>query len=267
MVSSTGLTILVGGVGELFQSDLDVGRRAVEDLRQQDLPDGVFVEELTYGAIAVTHRLDELRPDALVLVGARDEPGRPPGMVQRRVVHDLDVDPEAVQGAVRDAGVGYVDLDLLLTVAAGFDALPRRTVVIEVQPEATGPGVELSASVAAALDQVLVKVRHEIRLVPLFDIAGMVRDSLADGHVAPSSALDAVTDLLSAIETLDTEGRWGQAFGQKNRLEQAISAGADTTGMTHADWATWWGLIEELTRLEAWSVQDLPDSEVSNRPA
>jgi hydrogenase maturation protease len=269
VVTSTGLTILVGGVGELFQSDLDVGRRAVESLRKEDPPDGVFVEELTYGAIAVTHRLDELRPDALVLVGARDEPGRPPGTVARRVVHELDVDPEAVQGAVLNAGVGYVDLDLLLTVAAGFDALPKRTVVIEVQPEATGPGTDLSASAAAALDRVLQKVRDEVRLAPLFDIAAMVRDSLADGHVAPSPALDAVTALLSAIETLDTEGRWGQTFGEKNRLEQAIAAGADTTGMTHADWATWWGLIEELTRLEAWSVRDLPGADVngwSERP-
>jgi hydrogenase maturation protease len=257
---STGLTILVGGVGELFQSDLDLGRRVVERLRQEALPDGVVVEELTYGAIAVTHRLDELRPDVLVLVGARDEPDRPPGTLARRVVREFAVDPEAVQGAVLDAGVGYVDLDLLLAVAGGFGSLPRRTVVIEVQPEVTGPGTELSASGTAALEQVLQSVRNEIRLAPLFDIADVVRDSLADGHVAPSLALDAVTALLAAIETLDAEGRWGRTFGEKNRVEQAIASGADTTGMTHADWATWWGLIEELTRLEAWSVRDLPGS-------
>lgn len=257
MGASTGLTVLVGGVGELFQSDLDLGRRVVERLRQEDLANGVVVEELTYGAIAVTHRLNELRPDALVLVGARSQPGRAPGMVSRHVVAEVDLEPDAVQAAVVDAAVGYVDLDLLLAVAGGFDALPKRTVVIDVQPDETGPGTELSASSTAALEQVLEMVRTEIRLAPLFDIAGTVRDSLADDHVAESPALDAATALLTAIETLDAEGRWGRTFSEKNRLEQAIAVGADTTGMTYADWATWWGLVEELTRLEEWSIRDL----------
>ena len=64
------MQILVGGVGELYQGDLDLGRRAVERLGTEDLGPGVLVEELHYGAVAVAQRLEDLRPDLLILIGA-----------------------------------------------------------------------------------------------------------------------------------------------------------------------------------------------------
>ena len=64
------MTVLVGGVSELFQGDLDLGRLAVARLLDEDLGPGVLVEDLHYGAVAVAQRLEEVRPDTLVLVGA-----------------------------------------------------------------------------------------------------------------------------------------------------------------------------------------------------
>ncbi|MGH9281391.1 MAG: hypothetical protein ACRD0S_00475, partial [Acidimicrobiales bacterium] len=77
----SGVAVLVGGVGELYQGDLDLGRVAVERLAQEALGDHVAVEDLHYGAVAVAQRLEELRPAHLVLVGgvARD---RAPGTVE-----------------------------------------------------------------------------------------------------------------------------------------------------------------------------------------
>ena len=60
---------LVGGVGELYQGDLDLGRRAVERLGHDARGEGVLVEELYYGAVAVLHRLRELRPASLIVDG------------------------------------------------------------------------------------------------------------------------------------------------------------------------------------------------------
>ncbi|MBA3798713.1 MAG: hypothetical protein H0X18_06375, partial [Geodermatophilaceae bacterium] len=79
------VAVLVGGVSELFQHDLDLGRLAVERLQDEDLGQGVVVEELHYGAVAVAQRLEDLRPAALVLISAVRR-GRPPGTVQRRRV-------------------------------------------------------------------------------------------------------------------------------------------------------------------------------------
>ncbi len=67
---SPAISVLVGGVGELYQGDLDVGRQVIEGLAGEDLGAHVAVEDLHYGAVAVAQRLDEVQPSTLVLVGA-----------------------------------------------------------------------------------------------------------------------------------------------------------------------------------------------------
>jgi Ni,Fe-hydrogenase maturation factor len=103
------VTVLVGGVGQLYQGDLDLGRLAAERLAAEALGPDVLVEELHYGAVAVAQRLEELRPRALVLVGAVAR-GRRPGTVERRLIRNLHLPPERVQRAVGDAVTGYVTL-------------------------------------------------------------------------------------------------------------------------------------------------------------
>ena len=153
--------ILVGGVAELYQGDLDLGRRAVGRLEDEDLGADVVVEDLSYGAVAVVQRLEELRPDALVLVAAQAR-GRRPGAVERREVQPLDLPPEEIQLAVGDAVTGYVTVDLLMEVAAALGALPVRTVCIEVEPASVRPSEELTPEARAGLDDALELVRAEI---------------------------------------------------------------------------------------------------------
>jgi hydrogenase maturation protease len=151
--------IVVGGVGQLWQGDLDLGRVAAERL-EGALGPGVVVEDLYYGAVAVAQRLEDLRPDALVLVGARSR-RRPPGTVEVRRIAPGRPAAQA-QAAVAQAVTGYVDTDLLLDVAAGLGALPADTVVVEVEPATTGPGEHLSPAGAAGLERALGAVRAEV---------------------------------------------------------------------------------------------------------
>lgn len=155
------MSVLVGGIYELFQSDLDLGRLAVERLRRDGLGADVVAEDLHYGAVAVVQRLEELRPHTLILVTAVPR-GRRPGSVERRVVQPAAVDPAEFQAAVGDAVTGYVHIDLLVEVATGFGALPPRTVAVEVEPERTGPGEGLSAAAAGGLEVALELVRREL---------------------------------------------------------------------------------------------------------
>jgi hydrogenase maturation protease len=154
-------SVLVGGVAHLYQGDLDLGRHAVERLQHDDLGPGVAVEELSYGAVAVAQRLEELRPDVLVLVGAVAR-GRRPGTVERREVERRALDPMEVQGAVADAVTGYIGLDLVLDVAEGLGALPERTIVVEVEPARTEPSEQLSPEAETALAEALELVRTEV---------------------------------------------------------------------------------------------------------
>ena len=153
--------ILVAGVAELFQGDLDLGRRAVARLAAEDLGEGVVVEELSYGAVAVAQRLEELRPDALVLVAGHAR-GRIPGSVERRDVGPPQLTPAELQLAVGDAVTGYVTIDLLVEVAHALGALPQPTVCFEVEPAAVRPSEELTPEAQAGLEEALDLVRAEV---------------------------------------------------------------------------------------------------------
>jgi hypothetical protein len=244
------VTVLVGGIYELFQSDLDLGRLAVERLRGEQLGSDAFVEDLHYGAVAVVQRLQELRPDALVLVTAvrRD---RPAGTVERRRVDPVPVDPTDFQAAIGDAVTGYVHLDLLVEVASGFDALPPRTVAIEVEPERTGSGEGLTEAAAAGLEAALDLVRAEVRRLPLLTLADELRALVAGDRLEESAGLTALRDLLDELGNLDRDGRWGHTFALRDRMKLGIATGMSSEGMDHRDWGLWWALLEELDRLEA----------------
>lgn len=156
--------VLVGGVGRLWQGDFDFGRLAAERLAAQDLGEGAVVEDLFYGGVGVAWRLDELKPAALVLVGAADR-GRPPGTVERREVTAPKLAAADQGSAVGEAITGYVSIDLLVEVAAAFGVLPARTVAVEVEPASREPSHELSPVCAAALPSALELVRAEVGAV------------------------------------------------------------------------------------------------------
>ncbi|MGI8645919.1 MAG: hypothetical protein ACR2JD_06340, partial [Nocardioides sp.] len=113
------VALLVGGVSELYQRDLDLGRLAIERLQAEELGPGVLVEELHYGAVAVAQRLEDLRPAALLLISAVRR-GRAPGAVERRRLEPPRLAPSDVQSAVGDAVTGYVHPDLVVEVATAF---------------------------------------------------------------------------------------------------------------------------------------------------
>jgi len=242
--------VLVGGVSELFQRDLDLGRLAVERLVGEDLGPGVLVEELHYGAVAVAQRLEDLQPGLLVLVSAvvRD---RPPGTVERRRLDPPVLDTATVQLAVGDAVTGYVHPDLVVEIATAFGHLPPRTVAIEVEPEQTGSGEGLSPLAAAGLEDALDLVRAEVRRAPVLALADDLRALIDGDRLEESTALAALRLLLDELVLLDREGRWGRTFALRDRFTLGITEGASSEGMDHRDWALWWTLIEELNRVEA----------------
>ncbi|MDP9405633.1 MAG: hypothetical protein M3O86_03385 [Actinomycetota bacterium] len=249
------MVILVGGVSELYQSDLDLGRRAAELLAAEAFGNHVLVEDLHYGAVAVAHRLAELRPSTLILVGATPR-ARTPGTVSRRRVAAPSVDPVETQIAVADAVVGYVDVDLVVRVAAGFGALPPRTVVIDAEPAATSPSDRLTPAGEAALQEVVSLVRTEVRRTPLLELSDRLRELLGGRRLGPAPAVDALVSLLAELEHLDRDGSWGAAFRERDRLRMRIADGLTGEGMDHLDWGLWWALIEELDRLQQLEAVD-----------
>jgi hydrogenase maturation protease len=152
---------LIGGVGYSYLRDGSVGPLVVAELAREAWPDGVLVEDLSYGPIAVLQRLQEADPpfNRLVLVAAVRR-GRAPGTVTTyRWDHRLP-DAGEIQARVAEAVTGVISLDNLLVVVGFFNALPRDVSVLEVEPEDEGWGEGLSRVVEAAWPRVIDGLRE-----------------------------------------------------------------------------------------------------------
>ena len=154
---------LVGGIGLPWLRDLDFGTNWLARAATLPWPDGVVLEDLSYAAHRVMHRLQELQPGRVVLLGCMPRGEDPPGTVRRYALSELpDPDPDEVHERLGEAVGGIVDLDHTLAVCRHWGALPADTVVIEVEPAESEFGWGFSQPVEDAVDEVLEMVRHEV---------------------------------------------------------------------------------------------------------
>lgn len=154
--------VLVGGIGLPWLRDLDFGTQFIRRIEHLDWPEGVVVEDLSYAAHRVLHRLQELVPAKVVLVGAMPREVDAPGTVRR---YPLDLTPppdDEVQERLGEAAGGIIDLDHTLAVCRYWKAFPEDTVVIEVEPADRAFGLGFSEEVEASVDPILAMVREEV---------------------------------------------------------------------------------------------------------
>ena len=203
---TTTCRALVGGFGKPGMRDLDFGRQVVDCLQQLDWPDGVVVEDLSCAVPLVLHRLQELRPATVVLLGAVHRGLDRPGTLRRYRVDPGPSDPAQVHRGLEESISGLADLDHTLAVARHWGNLPADTVVIEVEPAETTFGLGFSEELAACIDPILDMVREELGDVVAgaglrrdFAVADLSPDVTAEAAVAdpqPAEPGAAMADLV-----------------------------------------------------------------------
>lgn len=154
---------LVGGIGLPWLRDLDFGTNWLARAASLPWPDGVVLEDLSYGAHRVMHRLEELRPGRVVLIGCMPRGADPAGTVRRWSPAEAPPpDPAEVHERLAEAVGGIIDLDHTIAVCRHWEALPADTTVIEVEPAESHFGLGFSAPVTEAVDRVLDMVLDEV---------------------------------------------------------------------------------------------------------
>lgn len=153
---------LVGGFGVPGRRDLDFGEKFIRYAETLEWPDGVVVEDLSYAAHMALHRLQELRPAKVVLVGAVSRGLYPPGSIRRYRLATASASPDEVQAHLAESVGGDVDLDHTLAVVRHWGALPQDTVVVEVEAADSSFGLGFSEALAAVMDPLLDLVRNEV---------------------------------------------------------------------------------------------------------
>ena len=204
--SVTPCRALVAGFGRPGMRDLDFGRQVIEYLQQLEWPEGVVVEDLSCSAPLVLHRLQELRPAKVVLLGAVARDLDVPGTLRRYQVDLTPPAPTEVHRSVEETVMGLVDLDHTLAMARHWGGLPVDTTVIEVEPAEASFGLGFSEELATCLDPLLDMVRAE--LAGVADDTGRHPDFDADealmhaSSTTPASQVDSVVKPSQALDDL-----------------------------------------------------------------
>jgi hydrogenase maturation protease len=247
--TATPCRVLVGAFGRPGMRDLDFGRQVVDYLQELTWPDGVMVEDLSCAAPLVLHRLQELRPAKVVLLGAVARAFDPPATLRRYRLDLTPPPPDAVHRRLEESVMGMVDLDHTLAIARHWGGLPADTVIIEVEPAEAGFGLGFSDALAGCFDPILDMVREE--LGDLAVGAGQHRD-LEDEEV---SALHAGTETEVLRSVLPSDGMTqlveyardhARACQQRDRSPALLDgAWSDAHGVTIAGRVRPWGVFVE----------------------
>ena len=160
--SGTRCRALVAGFGLPGMRDLDFGRRFVDYAAALDWPTDVVVEDLSSAPHLVLHRLQELSPATIVLVGSVERGAATPGSVRHYRLDRAAPRPADVHLSLREGLAGASDLGHTLTVLQHWGALPADTVVVEVEPADTSFGLGFSEEVGGAIERIVDLVRAEI---------------------------------------------------------------------------------------------------------
>ena len=231
--SVTPCRVLIGGFGRPGMRDLDFGRKVVEYFQQLEWPEGVVVEDLSFSAPLVLHRLQELRPAKVVLLGAVARDLDPPATLRRYQVDLTPPPPAAVHRSVEESVMGLVDLDHTLAMARHWGGLPVDTVVIEVEPAEASFGLGFSEELAACLDPILEMVREELGGVG--DDAGRHRDFDA-GEVStcgsPPIATRGIDEPVKPSEALDDLRSYAKHHAESRLQTHRAPALTDTLSVS-----------------------------------
>jgi hydrogenase maturation protease len=146
--------VLVLGVGNLLKSDDGVGVRALQLISERyRFPDRVTLLDGGTLGLDLLPQLDGV--ERLVIIDAVDV-GAVPGTVVR--LTEAEIGP-ALEHRLSPHQLGVKEL---LAVSRLLGAAPAETVLLGVQPKSLALALELTAEVAAALEQLVPRVVSEL---------------------------------------------------------------------------------------------------------
>lgn len=142
---------------------MSLGPLLSDRLQKLTWPEGVEIEDLSYGPIGIMHNLDDRPPYQRLILVAGVKRDRKAGCVYSyRWNHQLP-DPEEIQARVSEAVTGVISLDNLLIIGSYFKKLPHDVSIIEVEAIDDNWGEELTPAVEQLLPDLIEEIHTKIR--------------------------------------------------------------------------------------------------------
>ncbi len=158
MTPPTAQTVLIG-MGNPLMRDEGIGPRVLEALNERNLvPPGVEVADLGTAGFQVLHVIAGRRKAVFIDCARMSET---PGTMRR-----FTPDEVKSQKVLTRLSLHEGDLLHTLELSRQLGERPEEVVIFGVEPDEIAPGQELSAALAARLDEYVEAVTAELKIAP-----------------------------------------------------------------------------------------------------
>jgi hypothetical protein len=127
-------------------------------------PDGVFIEEMNWGPIAIVQYFQalEIPYDRVVFLGAIERPERTIGTIDIFKWAGKLPSETQIQACIGDAATGVISIENLLVIGEFFDIWPKDVFLIDVEPGHEQAGEHLTKSLLLKIPEILDTLKNVV---------------------------------------------------------------------------------------------------------
>lgn len=156
--------IFIGTVGYHNLRNHSIGPALLPQLQQMKWGDGVEVDELNWGPIAIVQKFQSLSTpyEKVILLAAIERPGREVGEITVFRWMGKLPDEELIQRCIGDAVTGVISVENLLIIGEYFKIWQGETLVVDVEPGAEESGEGFTEEMEGAIPDIILTLQQLI---------------------------------------------------------------------------------------------------------
>ena len=154
--------VFIGTVGYHNLCNHSIGSALLPKLQQMKWDDGVDVDELNWGPIAIVQKFQSLpiHYDRVILLSAIERPGRNIGDITVYKWQGKLPDEEMIQRCIGDAVTGVISVENLLIIGEYFKVWKGETFLVDVEPGPEQAGENFTEEVQQAIPDLIMTLQH-----------------------------------------------------------------------------------------------------------
>ncbi len=154
--------IFIGTVGYHNLRNHSIGPALLPQLQKMQWPEGVELDELNWGPIAIVQRFQSLPTpyDRVILIAAIERPERKIGNITVFKWMGKLPDQELIQRCIGDAVTGVISVENLLIIGEFFKIWQGETFVVDVEPGPEEAGEDFTEEMQQAIPDLILTLQH-----------------------------------------------------------------------------------------------------------